>query len=205
MWLRFFSLTSQCCSAPASAWVLNPLKLGELGLEEGKKKGIQCSSQPLGKWSRWKKNLSKRKNTFPVDQFLDPVCQAQELVLTQRRAGTQAGRRMSTASFGGIVRLNACHRKHLHCFWGLQLVGMVQISENFCLQGQTSPLDPLDTSSGSSVWKWLEQINHTEFFFFCMYLKNLELLQIKSGLTVVSGTCLSSWKQCIKDREKERN
>lgn len=172
MWLSFFSLSSQCCSAPASAWVLNPLKLGELGLEEGKKKkGIQCSSQPLGKWSRWKKTSAREKNTFPVDQFLDPVCQAQELVLTQRRAGTQAGRRMSSASFGEIIRLNACHRKHLHCFWGLQLVGMVQISENFCLQGQTSPLD---TSSGSSVWKWLEQINQTEFFFSFFFVCSLK-------------------------------
>lgn len=159
----FFSSSAQCCSAPASAWVLIPLKLGELGLEEGKKK--RHSVLLPATWemmSLKKKKKPQRKNTFPVDQFLDPVCQAQELVLTQRRAGTQAGRRVSTASFGGIIHLNPCHRKHFHCFWGFHLVRMVQISENFCLQGQASSLD---TCAGSSVWKWLEQINHTEFFF----------------------------------------
>lgn len=153
-------LFSPCISVGA-----DPTEVGGIGLGGRKKKKKRHSMLLPATWEMMslKKNLSKRKNMFPVDQFLDPVCQAQELVLTQRRAGTQAGRRMSTASFGGIIHLNPCHRKHLHCFWGLRLVRMVQTSGNFCLQGQTSPPDP---SSGSSVWKSLEQINHTLFFIF---------------------------------------
>lgn len=157
----FFLLKCSVLFSPCISVGTNPTEVGGVGLGgKEEKKTFSAPPSHLGNYVV-EKNLSKRKNTFPVDQFLDPVCQAQELVLTQRRAGAQAGRRVSTASFGGIIHFNPCHRKHLHCFWRLQLVRMVQIIENFCLQGQTSPLD---TCSESSVWKWLEQINDTEFF-----------------------------------------
>lgn len=160
-----------------------------------KKKGRSLLLPATWEMISLKKNLSNRKSMFTVNRFLDPDCQAvaQELVLTQPRA-----RNLSREEGWGLLfllRLNACQR-NLHCLWGLELLRMLQICENYCVKGQSSPLD---TSLGSSIWKWLAQSWREKS-------AEILLLEIKSALTffLISGICWGSWKQHVKDREEER-
>lgn len=165
MWLRFFSSSAQCCSAPASAWVLIPLELGELGLEEGKeKKAFRAPPSRLGndvveKKPQWEKkhisswsvagsSLSDTRACADTAKSWNSGREEDEHCLFR---WDNSFKSLSQKTFALFLRTPVGKN-------GTEWYRSVRI---FVFKGKLVLLTlPLD----HSVWKWLEQINHTEFF-----------------------------------------